>query len=170
MRRVIALFACTAALAVVLGASSGAATPAFKLGTYKGKTSQHNPVTFTLAKSQACFTGKVVNGVEQFKPGTCLTILNLTPKIVGPCSNGNPPQSGSKGGNYLVPRSGVIKLHDVIGQYDLKLSFTIGRDGRAKGTGHFHEEFLAAPNATAPAVNVVCDSGNVTFTAKRTGK
>ena len=58
----------------------------------------------------------------------------------------------------------------MIGQYDLRLSFAIGRDGRAKGTGHFHEEFLQALNPSAPAVNVVCDSGNVTFTAKRTGK
>lgn len=170
MRRLPVLLVCAVALVLALGPSAGAAAPKFKLGTYTGKTSQGKPVKFLLAKGTNCNTGKVVNGSAQYKAGTCITILDQTPKISGACSNGNPPQFGTKGGTYLVPKSGVVSLHDVLGKYDLRLSFTILANGRAKGSGHFHEEFLAAPNPTAPAVNVVCDSGTVKFTAKRTAK
>ncbi|HEY5142210.1 MAG TPA: hypothetical protein VII98_01795 [Solirubrobacteraceae bacterium] len=168
MRRVLVLS--TAAILVLLVTSPAeAASSPFKLGTYKGKTSQGNPVLFSIVKA-TCNTGQVVGGVEQTKAGTCLSIQNETPHIVGTCSNGVPVQYGSVGGTYLIPKSGTVKLKGLIGTYDLRVTFRIGHNGRATGTGHFHEEYRYAPSPTAAPVNVVCESGAVTFKAKRTGR
>ena len=169
MTRKLVVLSAAVLLVLLVTSLAQAATSSFKLGTYKGKTSQGNPVLFSVVKG-TCNTGKVVNGVEQTKAGTCLSIQNETPHISGPCSNGAPAQYGSVGGSYLIPKSGTVKLTGTLGSYDLRVTFTIGHDGRAHGTGHFHEEYRYAPSPTASAVNVVCESGTVTFKASRTGK
>jgi hypothetical protein len=168
MLRPLAVLGAVAALALAAGPASGLAAGTYRTGTYTGRTSQGKPVRFGLAKSTACNTGKPVNGVNQFKPGLCVTFLNETPKIYGHC-NGNPDQFGNQGGNFLLSKAGTLSLHSTLSTYDLKVTLKVLAGGKARGTGHFHEEFDVAPTPGAAAVHVVCDSGTVTFSARRSG-
>ena len=170
MRRFACVLVLAHALVALTCASAGAA--AFRTGTYTGKTDQGAPVKFRVQRQSACRTGKEVNGTGTvFKRGTCVQFVDDQPRVTATCDSDRPSRSWVWPGSGLLSKTGVANFHQelvVQGRrtHLFELQVKLKRNGRATGTAHLFQR-AAYTDAEGNQKYATCDSGKVTFTARR---